>query len=137
MARELRLLLVDRGVDELAAAVRAEVVAGAVFAALSVWTEAPPPHDLRRLGVLTAAALEQVRPALADESKATASVTCSHTAIEAAIWASVSRVACSTSRPGRRGRGGSSRPVTITTAAASVRGSPGRWSAKALIRSLR
>ncbi|WP_435768909.1 TetR/AcrR family transcriptional regulator [Nocardioides sp. SYSU DS0651] len=64
MARELRALFTDRGVDELAAAVHAEVVAGAVFAALTVWTEAPPPHDLRRLGELTAAALDRVRPAL-------------------------------------------------------------------------
>lgn len=64
MARELRSLLADRGNGELAAAVQAEVVAGAVFAALMVWTEAPPPHDLGRLGELTAQALAQVRPAL-------------------------------------------------------------------------
>lgn len=64
MARELRALFADRGSEDLVAAVRAEVVAGAVFAALSVWTEAPPPHALRRLGDLTVAALEQVRPAL-------------------------------------------------------------------------
>ena len=32
--------------------------------ALSVWTEAPPPHDLARLGELTRDALERVRPAL-------------------------------------------------------------------------
>jgi AcrR family transcriptional regulator len=64
MAREVRGLLVGRGVDELTAAVQGEVVAGAVFAALSVWTEAPPPHDLARLGELTQQALEQVRPAL-------------------------------------------------------------------------
>jgi len=64
VAREVRSLLVGRGVDELDAAVRAEVVAGAVFAALSVWTEAPPPHDLARLRDLTREALEQVRPLL-------------------------------------------------------------------------
>ncbi|MBZ5738611.1 TetR/AcrR family transcriptional regulator [Nocardioides mangrovi] len=64
MATELRALLVDRGSDPLAAAVRAEAVAGAVFAALAVWTEAPPPHDLGRLGELTETALEQVRPVL-------------------------------------------------------------------------
>ena len=64
MARELRTLLADRGTDPLAAAVRAEVVAGAVFAALAVWTEAPGPHDVERLAALTSAALEQVRPAL-------------------------------------------------------------------------
>jgi len=64
MAREVRALLVGRGVDDLDAAVRAEAVSGAVFAALSVWTEAPPPHDLARLGELTRDALEKVRPAL-------------------------------------------------------------------------
>ena len=64
MAREVRALLVGRDVDALGAAVRAEAVAGAVFAALSVWTEAPPPHDLARLGELTRDALERVRPAL-------------------------------------------------------------------------
>lgn len=64
MATELRALLVDRGVSDLAAAVRAEVVAGAVFAAVAVWTEGPGPHDLRGLGTLTAEALELVRPAL-------------------------------------------------------------------------
>jgi len=64
MAREVRSLLVGRGEEELAAAVRAEVVAGAVFAALAVWTEAPPPHDLPRLGELTREALDRVRPAL-------------------------------------------------------------------------
>lgn len=64
MATELRAILLERGVPELAAAVRAEVVAGAVFAALAVWTEAPAPHDLARLGTLTEDALAQVRPAL-------------------------------------------------------------------------
>lgn len=64
MARELRSLLVERGEDELTAAVRAEVVAGAVFGALLVWTETDEPHDLRELGRLTTAALEAVRPAL-------------------------------------------------------------------------
>lgn len=64
MAREVREVLVERGVDELTAAVRAEVLAGAVFAALAVWTESPPPHDVDGLGELTVAALEQVRPVL-------------------------------------------------------------------------
>jgi AcrR family transcriptional regulator len=64
MATELRAILVERGVEELTAAVRAEVVAGAVFAAVAVWTESPGPHDLRRLGPLTAEALELVRPTL-------------------------------------------------------------------------
>lgn len=64
MAAELRTVLVERGVGPLAAAVRAEAAAGAVFAALAVWTESPPPHDLDRLTGLTVDALEQVRPAL-------------------------------------------------------------------------
>lgn len=64
MATGLRAILTERGVEPLAAAVRAEVVAGAVFAALAVWTEAPPPHRLARLASLTADALDQVRPAL-------------------------------------------------------------------------
>ena len=64
VAREVRSLLLSRGADELDAAVRAEAVAGAVFAALSVWTEAPPTHDLTRLRELTQQALEQVRPLL-------------------------------------------------------------------------
>ena len=64
MAREVREGLVERGVDELVAAVRAEVLAGAVFAALGVWTEGPGPHDVAALGRLTAEALEQVRGAL-------------------------------------------------------------------------
>ena len=64
MATELRAILGERGESRLDAAVHAEVVAGAVFAALSVWTEGPAPHDVRRLGELTQQALEQVRPAL-------------------------------------------------------------------------
>ncbi|MFL6108992.1 MAG: TetR/AcrR family transcriptional regulator [Marmoricola sp.] len=63
MARELRQLLGDRGVDELDAAVRAEALAGAVFAAVAVWSEEPDP-DLRVLGALTEQALEKVRPLL-------------------------------------------------------------------------
>src|SRR4051812_1247851 len=59
MARELRQLLGDRGVDELDAAVRAEALAGAVFAAVAVWSEEPDP-DLRVLGALTEQALEKV-----------------------------------------------------------------------------
>src|SRR6478752_2325549 len=64
MATELRAILAERGDDALAAAVRAEVVAGAVFGALGVWTETPGPHDVRLLATLTEQALEQVRPAL-------------------------------------------------------------------------
>ena len=64
MAHEVRALLLARGVADLDAAVHAELVAGAVFAALAVWTEAPPPHDLAQLGELTRDALEKVRPAL-------------------------------------------------------------------------
>ena|SRR6478735_8838439 len=64
MATELRAILTERGASQLDAAVRAEVVAGAVFAALSVWTEAPGPRDVAGLGDLTQQALERVRPAL-------------------------------------------------------------------------
>ena len=64
MARELRAILAERGESQLDAAVRAEIVAGAVFAALAVWTEGAGPHDVRRLGDLTRQALERVRPAL-------------------------------------------------------------------------
>ena len=64
MATELRAILTERGDSRLDAAVRAEVVAGAVFAALSVWTEGPEPRDLTGLADLTQQALERVRPAL-------------------------------------------------------------------------
>ena len=64
MATELRALLVERGTPDLAAAVRAEALAGAVFAAVAVWGDEPEPHDLRRLGRLTEQALDQVRPLL-------------------------------------------------------------------------
>ena len=64
MATELRTILVERGESRLDAAVRAEVVAGAVFAALAVWTEGPEPRDLGGLGEVTQQALERVRPAL-------------------------------------------------------------------------
>jgi AcrR family transcriptional regulator len=63
MATELRSLLVDRGFDELTAAVQAETLAGAVFAAVAVWSDGPV-HDLRVLGRLTEEALDQVRPLL-------------------------------------------------------------------------
>jgi len=63
MATELRALLLERGVEELAAAVRAEALAGAVFAAVAVWSDGPSP-DLRHLGELTAAAIDLVRPLL-------------------------------------------------------------------------
>lgn len=68
VAAELRLALAARGHDRLSAAVAGEAVAGAVLAAILVWTEAPPPHDLGRLGALTEAALEQVRPVLSRPS---------------------------------------------------------------------
>ena len=51
MATELRAILRrPRRPTPLTAAVRAEAVAGAVFAALAVWTESPAPHDLRGWG---------------------------------------------------------------------------------------
>lgn len=64
MATELRALLVERGVAALAAAVRAEALAGAVFAAVAVWSDSPDPLNLRDLGELTARAVDQVRPLL-------------------------------------------------------------------------
>ncbi len=64
MATELRALLGERGVPDLEAAVRAEALAGAVFAAVAVWGDGPEPHDLRSLFELTAQALEQIRPLL-------------------------------------------------------------------------
>lgn len=66
MASELRSLLRERGQSELESAVRAEAVAGAVFAALAVWTEGRGPHDLRTLGELTREALELARPVLGE-----------------------------------------------------------------------
>ncbi|WP_205475088.1 TetR/AcrR family transcriptional regulator [Nocardioides sp. SYSU D00038] len=65
VAGDVRAVLRERGADDLDAAVRAELVAGAVFAALMVWTEGPGPHDLDSLVRLTADALSRVRPALA------------------------------------------------------------------------
>ena len=63
MARELRQLLLERGVEDLAAAVQAEALAGAVFAAVAVWSDSPS-QDLRALGELTEQALEKVSPLL-------------------------------------------------------------------------
>ncbi|MFL6062007.1 MAG: TetR/AcrR family transcriptional regulator [Marmoricola sp.] len=63
MAGELRVLLVERGVDALAAGVRAEALAGAVFAAVAVWSEQDG-HDLRALSRLTEEALAAVAPLL-------------------------------------------------------------------------
>jgi AcrR family transcriptional regulator len=60
MAVELRALLLERGEPALPAAVRAETLAGAVFAAVAVWSEGPDP-DLAALGPLTEEALAQVR----------------------------------------------------------------------------
>lgn len=65
MAGELRALLVERGTPELAAAVRAETLASAVFAAVAVWSDGSA-QDLRTLGELTEAALAQVRALVAD-----------------------------------------------------------------------
>ncbi len=63
MVRYLREVLTERGGEPLQAAVRAEVVAGAVFAALTVWTESPGAR-LSGLRTITERALEEVRPAL-------------------------------------------------------------------------
>lgn len=64
MATELRALLDERGVPALEAAVRAETLAGAVFAAVAVWSEGAESHDLVALGRVTEEALDQVRPLL-------------------------------------------------------------------------
>ncbi len=58
--------------------------------------------------------------------KLTSLVTASHSSIEAENAASLSRTALSTSRPRSSLSGGSSRVVTISTASATLRGSPGR-----------
>ncbi|MGA8846195.1 MAG: TetR/AcrR family transcriptional regulator [Nocardioides sp.] len=63
MVRYLREVLTERGEEPLRAAVGAEVVAGAVFAALTVWTESPDAR-LGGLRTTTERALEAVRPAL-------------------------------------------------------------------------
>lgn len=63
MARELREVLRERGDDDLTATVRAEAVAGAVFGALTVWTDGEE-HLLPDLFRLTEQALELVRPLL-------------------------------------------------------------------------
>ena len=63
MARELREVLRERGADDLAATVRAEAVAGAVFGALTVWTDGDE-HLLPDLFRITEEALEMVRPLL-------------------------------------------------------------------------
>jgi len=64
MAKDLRTLLAERGADPLAAAVAAEALSGAVFAALTVWTDGSGRRTLAGLVALTREALEQVRPAL-------------------------------------------------------------------------
>jgi AcrR family transcriptional regulator len=63
MAAHLREVLAERDEPQLRGAVLAEAVAGAVFAALAVWTESPDAR-LRDLLGITREALEQVRPAL-------------------------------------------------------------------------
>lgn len=63
MAAQVRAFLAERGAGPLAASVQAELVSGAVFAALGVWTEAGG-ADVAALRRLTAQALEQVRPAV-------------------------------------------------------------------------
>ena len=64
MAGHLRALLAERGADRLAGAVAAEAIAGAVFAALAVWTESSGRRTLAGLVDLTREALEKVRPVL-------------------------------------------------------------------------
>ena len=64
MAGHLRALFLERGTDRLAAGVTAEAIAGAVFAALQVWTESTGRRNLTGLVDLTREALEKVRPVL-------------------------------------------------------------------------
>ncbi len=70
MARHVREALMERDVSPLKASVRAEVATGAVFAALTVWTEQPGEpgepgeQSLAELVRLTTEALDLVRPAL-------------------------------------------------------------------------
>jgi AcrR family transcriptional regulator len=64
MAAHLRALLAERGADRLAAAVAAEALSGAVFAALTVWTDSSGRRTLAGLVELTREALEKVRPVL-------------------------------------------------------------------------
>jgi AcrR family transcriptional regulator len=65
MAGHLRALLLERGSERLEAGVAAEAIAGAVFAALVMWTESPGRRNLAGLVDLTRDALEKVRPVLA------------------------------------------------------------------------
>ncbi|CAN5483744.1 TetR/AcrR family transcriptional regulator [soil metagenome] len=66
MARQLRTILWEHGAAPLTGAVRAEIVAGAVFAALGVWTEVTGEHQLGSLLERTKTALELARPSLLD-----------------------------------------------------------------------
>ena len=63
MVRDLRVVLAEHGDEGLGGAVRAEAAAGAVFAALTVWTES---SNARLSGLLrsTREALETIRPVL-------------------------------------------------------------------------
>jgi AcrR family transcriptional regulator len=67
MAGHLRALMSEPDSDPLAVGVAAEAVAGAVFAALVVWTESPGRRGLAGLVDLTRQALEKVRSVLPAE----------------------------------------------------------------------
>jgi uncharacterized protein YbjT (DUF2867 family) len=61
-----------------------------------------------------------------ESAKFTSLVTAFHSSIDADVAAILSRIALSTSRPSNSRNGGSSSSVTISTASATLRGSPGR-----------
>jgi hypothetical protein len=72
-----------------------------------------------------------------DPGKFTSLVTAFHSSMDDDIAVILSRIAFRTSRPNSNRSGGSSSSVTISTASATFVGSPGKWSANCLIRSLR
>jgi AcrR family transcriptional regulator len=57
-------LMAQSGQDNLAVAVSAEMLSGAVFAAFSVWTFRPGPRDIAELIAMAEAALEMTRAGL-------------------------------------------------------------------------
>ncbi len=63
LARDIRTVLAEQGDDRLGGAVRSEAAAGAVFAALAIWTESGS-TSLRQLLASTHEALDEIRPIL-------------------------------------------------------------------------
>lgn len=77
VAKELMTFAADRFGEEqggeLRAAVWGEMLAGALFAAVTVWIERDGSWDLDELAVLTEEALDLIRPSLAADGSATSS----------------------------------------------------------------